>query len=150
MNEKTSLQEKEKELFNNIVRNLVSALKDLKDKGIIHRNIKPRNIFKINSDDDFNVKLGNFDCAIYKKDISNSQIMGSFMYMAPEIIKNELYDEKSDIWSLGVTLFELYFGVLPFGQNVSINKVKRKLYEKEKFILENQEFQLLMYFLRDY
>ena len=56
------------------------------------------------------------------------------MYMAPEIIKNELYDEKSDIWSLGVALFELYFGVLPFGQNVSINKVKRILYEKEKFI----------------
>ena len=60
--------------------------------------------------------------------------MGTFMYMAPEIIKKELYDEKSDIWSLGVALFELYFGVLPFGQNVSINKVKRILYEKEKFI----------------
>lgn len=127
-------EEKEKEPFKNIVRNLVGALKDLKDKGIIHRNIKPQNIFKINSENDFNVKLGNFDCAIYKKDISNSQIMGTFMYMAPEIIKNELYDEKSDIWSLGVALFELYFGVLPFGQNVSINKVKRILYEKEKFI----------------
>ncbi len=134
MNENLIFEEKEKEPFKNIVRNLVGALKDLKDKGIIHRNIKPQNIFKINSENDFNVKLGNFDCAIYKKDISNSQIMGTFMYMAPEIIKNELYDEKSDIWSLGVALFELYFGVLPFGQNVSINKVKRILYEKEKFI----------------
>ena len=134
MNKNSIFEEKEKEPFKNIVRNLVGALKDLKDKGIIHRNIKPQNIFKINSENDFNVKLGNFDCAIYKKDISNSQIMGTFMYMAPEIIKNELYDEKSDIWSLGVALFELYFGVLPFGQNVSINKVKRILYEKEKFI----------------
>ena len=124
--------------FKKYVITLVNALKELKKKNIIHRNIKPDNIFVIESDDDpdndFEIKLGNFDCAIYKKDAKNSKPMGTILYSAPEIIKNLEYDEKSDYWSLGIVLFELYFGCFPFDPYASVHKVKRIIEGKEDFI----------------
>ena len=126
-----------KEIFKKIIISLVEALKELKSKGVIHRNIKPESIYMFETDEDsdnFDIKLANFDCAIYSSQVSSSTQMGSFMYSAPEIIKNLKYDEKSDLWSLGVTLFKLYFGVFPFGQYASINKVKKIIEGKEDFI----------------
>ena len=126
------------DVFKKYVISLVNALKELKNKNIIHRNIKPENIFVIESADDpdnnFEIKLGNFDCAIYKKDAKNSKQMGTFLYSAPEIIKNLEYDEKSDYWSLGVVLFELYFGNYPFDPYTSVHKIKRIIEGKEDFI----------------
>ena len=132
----------EKNVFKKIVIDLVKALKALKEKGIIHRNIKPKNIyiqktsedFEELSEDNFNLKLANFECAIYTKEVESSKPMGTYMYLAPEIINNLKYDEKSDLWSLGLTLFEIYFGCLPFGQNASIDTVRNILNGKEKFI----------------
>ena len=126
-----------KDIFKKIIISLVEALKELKNKGVIHRNIKPESIFLFETDEDsdnFDIKLANFDCAIYSSQVSSSTQMGSFMYSAPEIIKNLKYDEKSDLWSLGVTLFKLYFGVFPFGKYASINKVKKIIEGKEDFI----------------
>ena len=126
------------EIYKKIILTLVHALKELKDKGIIHRNIKPENIYKLESEDDsvegFKIKLANFDCAIYIKDVENSKPMISLMYSAPEIINNKKYNEKSDYWSLGITLFELYFGNSPFGQDASINDVKNIINNKKQFI----------------
>ena len=126
------------DIFKKIVISLVKALKELKQKNIIHRNIKPESIFiiesKVDPDKNFEIKLGNFDCAIYIKDAKNTKPMRSFMYSAPEIIKNLEYDEKSDYWSLGVILFKLYFGYYPFDPFAGVNKVRRIIDEKEEFI----------------
>ena len=125
-------------IFKKIILTLVHALKDLKGKGIIHRNIKPENIYKLESEDDsvedFKIRLANFDCAIYAKDVENSKQMGTFLYLAPEIINNSKYDEKSDYWSLGVTLFKLYFGNSPFGQDANKNKIHDIINGNEEFI----------------
>ena len=125
-------------IFKKIILTLVHALKDLKGKGIIHRNIKPENIYKLESEDDsvedFKIRLANFDCAIYVKDVENSKQMGTFLYLAPEIINNSKYDEKSDYWSLGVTLFKLYFGNSPFGQDANKNKIHDIINGNEEFI----------------
>ena len=120
---------------------LTQALKELKEKGIIHRNIKPENIYMYNINegkelpDNLKIKLANFDCAVYKDEILTSKPMGSFMYTAPEIINNLEYDEKSDIWSIGIIVYELYFGISPFG-NESINKIRKIMNGKEKFIFK--------------
>ena len=125
-------------IFKNIVISLVQALKELKEKGIIHRNIKPENIFVIESNDDpennFEIKLANFDCAIHIKDVQNSKPMGTFIYTAPEIINNLEYNEKADYWSLGIVLFELYFGCHPFIKDESIYKIRKILDGNEEFI----------------
>ena len=82
----------------------------MQDKGIMHRDIKPGNIFIKDENENKRIKLGDFGCSIYIKD-NTSEPIGTIFYAAPEIIKNISYDEKCDLWSLGVTLFELYFDV---------------------------------------
>ena len=92
------------------------------------------------------IKLGGFENAIFiKNNISES--VGSYYYSAPEIIKNLEYDEKCDLWSLGITLYELLFNQLPYGKNATINMVKQSVYYDDNIILnktnENQIDDLL-------
>ena len=144
MDESPIFEKGDKEIYKKIIISLVEALKELKAKGIIHRNIKPKNIYKLVSEEEedenditaenFEIKLANFDSAVYKKEIQNSTPMGSLMYSAPEIINNSNYDEKSDLWSLGITLYELYFGCFPYGQNASIDTVRKIITGKEIFL----------------
>ena len=84
--------------FTEILYGITDALKILNEKGIMHRNIKPNNIFLLGKNQ---IKLGCFDHAIYIKDKSSEQV-GSYFYAAPEIIKNLEYDENCDLWSLGI------------------------------------------------
>lgn len=46
-----------------------------------------------------------------------STMLGSPIYMAPEVLRGEIYTSKADIWSLGVVLYEMLFGVCPFESN---------------------------------
>ena len=120
----------EKELFKKIIREIVNALKVLYNKKVIHRDIKPSNIFLINSDKDskdYIIKLGNFSSSILLKENDNKQI-GTITYTPPEMFKNMEYNEKVDLWSLGVTLYQLYMGHSPYGYNVNLNLIKYSLY----------------------
>ena len=97
-----------------------------KEKGVVHRNIKPHNIYLKELDEGkYRAKLADFSCAIYIKDIKDSEPMGTILYTAPELIKNLDYTEKCDLWSVGVTLFEIYFGVLPYGYNANTKKLMK-------------------------
>ena len=122
--------EREKEFFKAIVLSLGKALLIIHKKGIMHRDIKPYNIFI--DDNKTKIKLGDFGCSIRIKD-NKSKPIGTIFYTAPEIIKNLKYDEKCDLWSLGVTLYELYFGELPYGKNVNAFKIKEAIYDEENF-----------------
>ena len=125
------------QIFKEITIAIAKAIKYIHGKGVVHRNIKPHNIF-IEIDNDGKkinkVKLGDFSTAIYIKDISNSEPMGTIFYTAPEIIKNLDYTEKCDMWSIGLTLFEIYFGVLPYGSVVNTKIMNDMIYNEEKFI----------------
>ena len=115
--------------FTEILYGITDALKILNEKGIMHRNIKPNNIFLLGKNQ---IKLGCFDHAIYIKDKSSEQV-GSYFYAAPEIIKNLEYDENCDLWSLGITLHELFFGVNPYGKCPTINIIKNAIYYEDNF-----------------
>ena len=111
---KTELQK-----FKEIAIGMAKVLKFIHEKGVVHRNIKPHNVY-IN--DKNQVKIDDFSCAVYKNQIKDSISMGTILYTAPEIVKNFDYDEKCDIWSTGLTLFEIYFGLLPYGWNPTTKK----------------------------
>ena len=119
--------------FKIITKKIAEALKIMNKQGIMHRDIKPSNIFLLNQEDLNLAKLGGFDCAIKIKE-NNNEPIGTIVYSAPEIIKNIKYNEKCDLWSLGVTLFELYYNYTPYGLNVDANKIIETIYEPDKFI----------------
>ena len=89
------------------------ALKHIHDKKIIHRDLKSQNIFLTKKG---LVKLGDFGIAknlqyTWKK---ASTLIGTPYYLSPEIVMNKPYSFKSDIWSLGVLLYEMMSLKMPF------------------------------------
>ena len=89
------------------------ALKHIHDKKIIHRDLKSQNIFLTKKGF---VKLGDFGVA---KNLQNtwkkaSTIIGTPYYLSPEIVMSKPYSFKSDIWSLGVLLYEMMSLKMPF------------------------------------
>ena len=120
----------EMKIFGKIILGIATALKVLNENNIMHRDIKPSNLFFLKKDS--LVKLSGFDYAIYIKD-NTSESVGSIFYAAPEIIKNLEYDEKCDLWSLGINLYELLFLKLPYGKNVTINIIKHSICYEDNF-----------------
>ncbi len=94
---------------------ICSAIAHAHRNGIIHRDIKPQNIILSK---DGNCKVADFGIASMSKTTEtqriNDGIMGSVHYISPEVAKGKISDEKSDIYSLGVTMYELLTGVVPF------------------------------------
>lgn len=99
------------------------ALQYLHEKDIIHRDIKPSNIFLMKNN---SIKIGDFGVS---KNISTFHrtrtMIGTPLYLAPEIIEQKPYSFEADIWSLGVTFCHLLTLVFPFQGN------------KEEIIYEN-------------
>jgi len=110
---------------------LVEALTVVHSEGIIHRDIKPENILltRYNS-----AKLGDFGIAAVGRDRvcgSDEVLLGTLDYLSPEYIKSGWYDERSDLYALGMVGYEMLAGVLPnFGEGVLdrlVNKAKNPL-----------------------
>lgn len=89
------------------------AIKHIHDRKILHRDLKSQNIFLMNNDF---VKLGDFGIArvLNKTSELANTIVGTPYYLSPEIIENKPYNFKSDIWSLGVLLYEMMARKQPF------------------------------------
>jgi hypothetical protein len=74
--------------------------------------------------------------------------MGTIFYTAPEIIKNQDYDEKCDMWSLGITLFEIYFGLLPYGWNPNAEIIEEMMEDEKNFLFKKSGIPTLDILLR--
>ena len=85
------------------------------EKKICHRDIKPENFLIIIEDSKPNIKLIDFGFATYLKEgVAMNDYLGTPQYTAPEIINREPYDEKVDLWSIGILLFNMLTGCQPF------------------------------------
>jgi len=118
---------------------LSSGLKYLIDNNILHRDLKPQNILV---SDSYILKITDFGFARYfDKDIIIQTLCGSPMYMAPEIMKYKKYNNKSDLWSVGVIMYEMLFGEVPFRAKNFIDLIKcinkKKILIPSKFIISD-------------
>jgi serine/threonine-protein kinase len=89
------------------------ALSHAHEKGIIHRDIKPQNIMV---GKDGNIKVADFGIAYLQNESApeSSETMGSIHYISPEQARGEKIDARSDIYSLGVVMYEMLTGALPY------------------------------------
>lgn len=106
---KRPLKEKKAKI---IFKELISGLKYLYELNICHRDLKPQNILL---DENYTIKISDFGLArLNNENNLMDTICGSPIYMAPEIMKYNKYDNKADIWSLGIIFYELLTGRTPF------------------------------------
>ena len=102
-----------------VIRQLLLALNYMHTQNIAHRDIKPENILlspeETTEPGKLNLKLTDFGFAcFYSEQRGLKQVLGSPLYMAPEIVREERYDKGVDIWSVGVIAHILLSGCPPF------------------------------------
>ncbi|PLS06507.1 Stk1 family PASTA domain-containing Ser/Thr kinase [Neobacillus cucumis] len=104
-----------------IMRQLTSAISHAHQNHIVHRDIKPHNILV---DHEGNVKITDFGIAMALSATSITQtnsVLGSVHYLSPEQARGGMANKKSDIYSLGIVMFELLTGRLPFSGESAVS-----------------------------
>ena len=100
---------------------ILQALQHAHDKGIIHRDIKPQNIILLQ---DGSIKVADFGIARFArsetKTMTNGAI-GSVHYISPEQAKGDYTDERADLYSAGVVLYEMITGKVPFNADSAVS-----------------------------
>ncbi|KAM3698802.1 hypothetical protein ACB098_06G214500 [Castanea mollissima] len=99
-------------------RQLAAGLQVLQEKHLIHRDLKPQNLLLTTGEVTPLLRIGDFGFArsLTPQGLADT-LCGSPLYMAPEIIRNQKYDAKADLWSVGAILFQLVTGKPPFDGN---------------------------------
>lgn len=105
---------------------LCEAVQQLAERQVLHLDLKPKNIYL---DDSGNVRLGDFGSALFFSDLpSNQTTRGTLEYMAPEVYQDHRCSEQSEVYSIGLILYDLLNGrQLPFsrgggGQELAVYK----------------------------
>ncbi|MBQ9415020.1 MAG: Stk1 family PASTA domain-containing Ser/Thr kinase [Clostridia bacterium] len=103
---------------------ILQALQHAHDKGIVHQDVKPQNILLLA---DGTIKMTDFGIARFSRASApqpseqGDKAIGSVHYISPEQARAEVTDEKSDIYSVGVMMYEMLTGKLPFESNNAVS-----------------------------
>lgn len=103
------------------------------ENGIIHRDLKPENLLLTSKSPDARVKIIDFGLAKMVHDTKTRSFLGTRGYLAPEMLRRESYNKAVDVWALGVIVYVLLCGCLPFDDDGS--KIPSKEAAKKKFHL---------------
>lgn len=116
-----------------IVRKITSAVAHMHNQNIIHRDLKPENLLLTGKGADAEIKLIDFGLAKIMFDEVASSFLGTKGYLAPEMLQRHSYDKAIDMWALGVIVFVLLCGCLPFDDDSS--RIASDAVARKKFAL---------------
>ncbi|MCQ2478626.1 MAG: Stk1 family PASTA domain-containing Ser/Thr kinase [Clostridia bacterium] len=111
---------------------ILKGLQHAHDKGIVHRDVKPQNIIVLS---DGTIKVTDFGIARFARSEQRTitdKAIGSVHYISPEQAKGEKTDEKADIYSVGVMLYEMLTGALPFEADSAVSVAIMQLQREPK------------------
>ena len=129
---------------------MLYAIYPLHSNKIIHRNIKNSNFFLY---DDYTIKLGGFKLCEYnneKNSLSNFASSLNYFYASPEMINKESYDYNSDIWSIGMCIYEMCFPQNEFNQlDMYLNALQGKIKDINLKIYSQELFDVICLMMRN-
>lgn len=111
-----------------IITQLMKGMKYMNSMGIVHRDLKPQNILLKSDDNKISMilKISDFGFArILKENESAETICGSPIYMSPEILLGYRYTNNTDLWSVGVIMYEMIVGMIPITARTMIELAER-------------------------
>ena len=126
---------------------MLLMLEYLQKKYIAHRDIKPSNIMV---DSNGYLKMIDFGTAKVLTDYT-STVIGTPHYIAPEILKGKGYSLSCDFWSVGICMYEIFFGMYPFGHFATeVIEIYKEIIHKEfSFPPESEKFGKVNKFIKD-
>ncbi len=114
------------------VNQILKALQHAHDKGIVHRDIKPQNIILLQ---DGTIKVSDFGIARFSRGDTRTMTesaIGSVHYISPEQARGEITDDKADLYSVGVVMYEMLTGQLPFQSDSAVSVAIMQLQQEAK------------------
>ena len=123
------------QLFEDEIKTLIYQLKEglryLLTNNILHRDIKPQNILLHRDGDEINIKIADFGFAkhfeVLEVDSMMETLCGTPLYLAPEIIIDKKYTLYSDLWSVGIIMYQLFYHTTPFQTPKNILELIRNI-----------------------
>jgi len=120
------------ERIKGLILQLASGIAYLHNFGIVHRDLKPENTMMSDLSEDAHVKIVDFGLSkILGINEKSNEAYGTLSYAAPEVIQKNDYNNKIDIWSLGVVMYFMICGYLPFcDKDNNLDKIAAEVIKK--------------------
>lgn len=116
-----------------LVYQILEGLAYLHSNGIVHRDLKPENIL-LTSEKPLSAKIADFGLSNFYEECSGAlmkTLIGTPQFVAPELIKNEAYGMEVDLWAVGMMVYNMLTGVLPFSEKEVLEKYRSGCFQIE-------------------
>lgn len=112
-----------------VARQMLVALQELHALNLVHCDIKPENVMFLRPNSLDNLRVTDFGLSMAAYADTDCEVMGSPHYIAPEVLLRQVYSPSCDVWALGILVYKMLCGRVPFPTNEKIKENKLRFYD---------------------